>query len=192
MKIQAIADIGLKSTTTKRDSLIVARRVLRRLCEQRDEIWAERRALRRQAGKQRTFLPFTKVVIARLEQQASEHRADDLDAINHILVGYGQALFHDSEGYSAAMGFDGLCDALSINAIDREHARREGWCTIRELIVAGLEDGAYYSGCWKDGPLFNAYFAAMDEFIRTCPDHLLPDPFASGAQLGPKPTLRMV
>jgi hypothetical protein len=34
----------------------------------------------------------------------------------------------------------------------------------------------------------------MMDFIRTCPDHLLPDPFAPGAPFGPKlpPVLRVV
>lgn len=63
-------------------------------------------------------------------------------------------------------------------------------------FIARMEDSMTDHGdAWgAGGPLFEACQAAMCEFILTCPDHLLPDPFAPGEMFGPKlpPQLRVV
>ena len=72
--VTILADIGNKPGTTHRDALTITRRVLRITCQQRDNITAERRALRRQAGKLRQFLPFTAQQVADLLSINPAHR----------------------------------------------------------------------------------------------------------------------
>lgn len=195
--VKALANIGLKPTTTTRDMLTITRRVVRRCCDVRDKIRAERRAMRRQATELRRFEPFTKLAADTMEQQARDHRAEEMESIRIVLLQYGRLLVHDREGYAAALGFEALADLLNINAVDREQARREGWRTLSELIaINDLENSAERrTDEWGAGsPLFQACHLAMVEFIRECPEHLLPDPFAPGAPFGPKlpPELRIV
>jgi len=192
--VRTIADIGMKPTVTKRDSLTIARRLVRLFCERREEIRHERNELRRTAVEMRHFLPFTKKAVADMEQQARDHRAAELEAIRVVLVGNGRLILTDSEGYAEALGFDALCDLLNVNVVDREKARREGWTTLRELVsLRDLENSAERrSDEWGAGsPLYQACHLALVEFIRTCPEHLLPDPFAPGGPLYGAP-VRMV
>jgi hypothetical protein len=194
--IHTLATIGLKPGISPGTNLIVIRRICRRLCEVRETIYDERRALRREAGKQRAFLPFTAARVEALEKQASEHRGEELKAIRPVLAGFGRDLLLNDGRLTDALGFDGLCDLLNINPVHRDQARQAGHTSVRELaFVEGLEDSAdRHDPDWKDGPLFRACHAAMMEFIRTTPEHLLPDPFAPGAPFGPKlpPELRLV
>lgn len=195
--VMTLADIAEKPCTTKRDALTIARRLLRGVCQAKSAIHAERRAMRRQAGKLRQFLPFTALAVTDLEQQASDHRAAELATLSNVLVVYGQTIIHDRDGIAAALGFDQLADLLSINPAHREQARLDGGETLQGLAyIARKEDSATdYGDDWgAGGPLFQACHMAMMEFIRTCPEHLLPDPFAPGELLGPKlaPQLRVV
>jgi hypothetical protein len=117
--------------------------------------------------------------------------------MRRVLVAYGQTIIHDRDGIADALGFDGLCDHLSINQAHREQAKRDGGETLQGLAyIARMEDSATDCGDeWgRGGPLFEACNAAMCEFIRTCPEHLLTDPFAPGEVFGPKlpPQLRVV
>jgi hypothetical protein len=195
--IRTLADIVEKPGTTRRDVLTITRRVVRALCERRRSIHAERRALRREAGKLRQFEPFTRQQADTLEQQAREHRADELEGARSVLACYGRVLLKDAEGDAEALGFEALADLLNINRIDRERARREGWRTLSDLIaIHDLENSAERRGDeWGAGsPLYQACHLAMVEFIRTAPEGTLPDPFAPGAPFGPKlpPVLRIV
>lgn len=195
--ITTLAAIGSKPGATKRDTLTITRRVLRIICRHRADYQAERRAMRRQARKLRQFLPFTAQAIADLERQASEHHAEALAACNRVLTAYGQTIIHDRDGIAAALGFEQLADLLSINPAHREQARRDGGETLPGLVyIARMEDSATgHNEEWgAGGPLFEACLAGAMEFIRTCPEHLLPDPFAPGEVFGPKlpPQLRVV
>ena len=135
-----------------------------------------------------------------LEQQASDHGSEVLASLRKVLVAYGQTIMRDSEGIADALGFDALCDHLSISPAHREQARRDGGdygATLKGLaFIARMEDSnTKHSEEWgAGGPLFEACMAAMSEFIRTCPENLLPDPFAPGEVFGPKlpPQLRVV
>lgn len=192
-----LAEIGLKPTTTIRDTLTIARRVLRLLYLQHVAIHTERRAIRRQAGKLRQFLPFTAQTVADLEQQAREHRARELEDGRRVLVAFGRTLLLDTDGIAAALGFEALADLLNINRTDRERARREGWRTLSDLIaIHDLENSSERRSDERGAgsPLYEAAFLAMAEFIHSTPTHLLPDPFAPGAPFGPKlpPVLRVV
>lgn len=192
-----LANIGLKPTTTARDTLTIGRRIVRRMCEVRSTIHAERRAMRRKANKLRQFEPFTKQQADTLEQQASDHRAAELASVRLVLLGYGRLILSDPDGCAELLGFEALADLLNINRVDRERARREGWRTLSELIaIHDLESSAERRGDeWGAGsPLYQASLLALVEFMRECPPELLPDPFAPGAPFGPKlpPVLRIV
>ncbi|WP_341304336.1 hypothetical protein [Pseudomonas sp. TMP25] len=186
-----------KPNATHRDNLTITRRVLLNLRYHRRAIINERRALRRQARKLRQFLPFTALAVADLERQAHDHRAAEYDALRRALIAYGQSIIHDREGIAAALSFDQLADHLNINPVHREQARIDGGDTLQGLaFIARMEDSAdRQSEAWGDGgPLFEACMAATADFIRTCPEHRLPDPFAPGEMFGPKlpPQLRVV
>lgn len=189
----ALAKIATKPTITKRDSLIVARRLLRHFCACREAIHEQRRAMRREAAKLREFEPFTKRQADTLEQQAGSYGSEQLEIIRPLLQSIGADLLHDSNGYMAALGFDAVCDLLNVNVVEREKARRDGVSDLSGLIfIHNLEDSASHRGeDFKSGPLFEACIAALGHFIRTCPEHLLPDPFAPGGPLYGAP-IRMV
>lgn len=183
--LNTLAAIEQKPTTTARTRLLITRRVCRLLCTVRQNIHAERRALRRQAACLRSGLPFTKTAIERLEQLAAGHRADELATARNVLTMYGVLLLRDPAGDAAALGFGELCDLLNVNTVEREQARRDGATSFRDVaFIHALEDSASRRGedC-KSGPLFEAYRAAMMEFIRTAPAEQLPDPFAPGGPL---------
>lgn len=195
--VRTLADIGLKPTVTKRDTLTIARRICRHLCAVRNEIRQQRRKLRRQARKLRQFEPFTKLAADMMEEQSRNHRAAEWENVRRVLLGYGRLIVLDREGIAETLGFEALADLLNINRVDREQARREGWRTLADLIaIHGLENSADHR-CDEWGarsPLYEAAFLAMVEFIHSTPTHLLPDPFAPGAPFGPPlpPELRIV
>lgn len=195
--VTSLADIGNKPGTTHRDALTITRRVLRITCQQRDSITAERRGLRRQAGKLRQYLPFTALQVADLERQALEHRGEELEGVRQVLVAFGFLLLRDPDDIAGALGFEQLADLLSINPVHREQVRQEGGATLQGIaFVARSEESATrYGDAWGEGgPLYRACLAAMGEFIRTSPTDQLPDPFAPGAPFGPRlpPELRAV
>lgn len=191
-----LCDIALKAGISASTQLITTRRICRNIGRNLDSIRAERRAMRRQAGKLKAFLPFTRQAIADLEQQAMAHREDEWSKAKAALAGFGQSLLFDHDGLARALGFDRMCDLLSVNTVEREQARRDGSTSLEGLVFThALEDSAERRGQdWNEAPLFNACHAAMADFIRDCPDGLLPDPFAPGAPFGPKlpPKLRVV
>ncbi len=191
--IRTLADIGLKPSASLRDRLTIARHVLRQLCAEREAIHDERHALRRKANQLRRHLPFTKLAVESLEQQACDHRANELELFRPVLLAYGRALIHDHEGYMAALGFDAVCDLLNVNRVEREKARADGVADLAGLVfVHNLEDSASHRGeDSKRGPLFEACYSAFCEFVRTTPPGTLPDPFAPGAPLYGEP-VRMV
>lgn len=191
-----LCDIAMKPDISASTQLITTRRICRNIGRNLDSIRGERRAMRRQAGKLKAFLPFTRQAIADLEQRAQTHRTVERAKALVALAGFGQSLLFDHDGLAKALGFDRLCDLLNVNTVEREQARREGITSLNDLVFThALEDSAERRGQdWNDAPLFNACHAAMADFIRDCPDGVLPDPFAPGAPLGPKlpPTLRVV
>lgn len=195
--IRILPDLATKPGATKRDVLTITRRLLRLLYLQRDGIHTERRAIKRQAGKLRQFLPFTAQAVANLEQQAREHRARELEDGRRVLVAFGRLLLLDPDGIADDLGFEQLADLLNINPVHREQARLDGGETLRGLaFVARAEDSATQHGdTWGDGgPLFRACLAATCEAIINAPEGALPDPFAPGAPVGPRlpPDLRVV
>ncbi|MFC0712229.1 hypothetical protein, partial [Azorhizophilus paspali] len=139
----ALANIAMKPSITKRDSLIVARRLARYFCESAEAIHDERRMLRRGAAVLRQFEPFTKQQADALEQQARDYGAAKLEAVRPVLLAYGGDLIRDHSGYMEALGFDAVCDLLNVNTVEREQARRDGVDDLSGLIfVHNLEDSA--------------------------------------------------
>lgn len=191
-----LCDIALKPGISASTQLITTRRICRNIALNLDSIHAERRVLRRQAGKLKAFLPFTRQAIADLEEQAQTYRSVERAKALVALAGFGRSLLFDHDGLAQALGFDRLCDLLCVNTVEREQAMRDGSTSLESLVFThALEDSAERRGQeWNDAPLFNACHAAMADFIRDCPDGVLPDPFAPGAPFGPKlpPTLRVV
>lgn len=180
--LQAIVTLARKVQkpgTTKRDMLTITRRVLRHVCAYRESIHEERHALRRKANQLRRHLPFTKLAVESMEQQARDHGAEQLAMLRPVLLAYGQSLIHDHDGYMAALGFDTVCDLLNVNTVEREKARAQGVADLGGLVfVHNLEDSASHRGeDSKRGPLFEACYSAFCEFIRTAPPGTLPDPF---------------
>ncbi len=175
--------IGSKPGTTRRDLLTITRRIVRHLCELRRAIRAERQALSRQANKLRQSGPFTQRRADALEQQANDHRADELANVLNVLEDYGRVLVLDREGYAKALGFEELADLLNINRVDWERARRAGWFSLVDLVaIEGLENSAERCGdSWefRHSPLQLACVLGM-EYMRTCPPDQLPEPRTLG------------
>jgi hypothetical protein len=184
----ALCNIVCKPNASATTQLIATRRTCRVIAHQLDSINSERRAMRREAGKLKAFLPFTRQAMADLERRALEHREEERSGARLVLACFGQSLLYDREGLADALGFDRLCDLLNVNAVEREQARQEGIISLEDLVFMHvLEDSAERRGQeWSDAPLFNACHATMANFIKECPEHLLPDPFAPGALFGPK------
>ncbi|MFJ4372728.1 hypothetical protein ACIP1T_08915 [Pseudomonas japonica] len=191
-----LCDIASKPGISASTQLITTRRICRNIGRNLDSIHAERRAMRRQADKLKAFLPFTRQAIADLEQRAQTHRSNERDKAVVALNGFGRSVLFDHDGLAIALGFERLCDLLGVNTVEREQARREGVTSLEDLVFThALEDSAECRAQkWNDAPLFNACHGAMADFIRECPDGVLPDPFAPGAPFGPKlpPKLRVV
>lgn len=183
-----LCDIALKPGISASTQLITTRRICRNISRNLDAIHAERRAMRRRAGKLKAFRPFTRKAIADLEEQAQKHRSLERAKALVALAGFGRSLLFDHDGLAQALGFDRLCDLLNVNTVEREQARRDGITSLNDMVlIHALEDIAERRGQeWNDAPLFNACHATMVDFIRDCPDGVLPDPFAPGAPFGPK------
>ncbi|WP_349618071.1 hypothetical protein [Azotobacter salinestris] len=193
--IHTVANLTEKPGLSPRTKLIVIRRLCRLLALELNAIYAERRALRRQARKLRNPLPYPVDTGEELERLAEEHQCEVLDSLSRALACLGRLLALDREGIAATLGFDSLCDVLNINPVHRELACREGQTSLRDLaFIAGLEDSAEHDGeNWK-GPIFLACWLARLELMRENPEHLLADLCAPGAPSSPKrpPKLRIV
>ena len=195
--ITRLCSIALKPGISASTQLITTRRICRAIADQLDAIRGERRAIRREAGKLKAFLPFTRQAIEELEERAREHQEAIRTGAQDALAGFGQSLMFDREGLAQALGFDRMCDLLGVNPVHRQQARTDGDTSLRGLTyLSQLEDSAdRKSEEWgAGGPLYRACHAAMIRFIRECPEDQLPDPFSPGALFGPRlpPTLSIV
>lgn len=181
-----LCDIALKPGISASTQLITTRRICRNISRNLDSIHAERRAMRRQAGTLKAFMPFTRQAIADLEQQAQTHRSVERAKALVALAGFGQSLLFHHGGLAHVLGLERLYDLLNVNTVEREQARREGITSLSDLVfIHALEDSAERRGQeWNNAPLFNACHAAMADFIKECPDGVLPDPSHPGRHSG--------
>ena len=192
---ERIGSIARKSLS-QRDMFILMRRVIRNRLRHRAQIRAERSIFRREAAKLKTYLPFAQRQMDDLIEKSKRHREEDLKDIKQGLVGFGYNLIRDAEGAYEAIGFSTMCDLLSINPVHRQEASKNAKSLADLIYVGRLEDSVSpKSEAWGEGgPLFEACFLAMIEWINTAPEKDLPDPFAPGAPFGPKlpPVLTVV
>lgn len=195
--VTRLCSIALKPGISAATQLTTTRRICRAIADQLDVIRSERRAIRREAGKLKAFLPFTRRAIEELEERAQEHQEAIRAGAQDALAGFGQSLMFDREGLAQALGLDRMCDLLGVNPVHRQQVSADGDTSLRSVAyLSQLEDSAdRKSDEWGGGgPLYRACHAAMIRFIRECPEDQLPDPFAPGAPFGPKlsPTLSIV
>lgn len=177
---EKIGSIARKSLS-QRDMVILMRRVIRNSLRQQAQIRAERSIFRREAAKLKPYLPFAQRQMDMLLEKSKRHRDDDLKVIKQGLVGFGYNLIRDAEGAYEAIGFSGMCDLLNINQVHREEASQDAKSLADLIYVARLEDSVSpKSEAWGEGgPLFEACFLAMIEWIKTAPESDLPDLFGA-------------
>jgi hypothetical protein len=187
-----LVDIASKPGATDRVQFIAVQHVTRNLLRHRRDIWAERNVFRREAEKLKCYLPSVQRQVDELFEKSRTHRGLELDGNSQVLMGIGSMLLQDREGIYEKLGFEAMCDLLSINPVHRAEARRrQGDRSLAGLIYVSRMENSVTSGLdrWGGGgPLFEACFAAVVEWLRTAPKEYLPDlfgpesPFA-GAQV---------
>lgn len=182
-----LVDIAAKPGATDRDQFIAIQHVTRNLLRHRREIWAERNVFRREAEKLKRYQPIAQQQVDQLFEKSRSHRSRDLTGNDEVLMGIGNMLLQDREGIYEKLGFDALCDLLSINPVHRSEAkRRQGERSLAGLIYVSRLENSVTPGLdrWGDGgPLFEACFAAVVEWFRTAPKEDLPDIFGPGSPL---------
>lgn len=175
-----LASIARKPNLPPRALFIVTQRCVRISLRHLELIREERRIFRREAGKLKAYLPFTAGQIDTLMEKSRTHRDKEMKSIKQSLVGFGYCLIKDPDQTFQTIGFDGICDLLSINPVHRLDALMSDEQSLAGFIYVGrLENSAGpKSEEWgRGGPLFEACFIAMMDWIRTAPEEDLPDLF---------------
>lgn len=184
-KVRKMAEICAKPDVSEKVKFILIQHVARNAGQHRKEIWAERRAFSRQAGIFEVEMPGAPMQIAELKQRAKDHRRGELDQVDNLLAGIGSMLLHDRGEAFEKIGLCTLLDLLSINPVHRHGLDvRDLDRGLADLIyVERLENSADRSSDrWGEGgPLFEACFAAVSNWLRTAPKEDLPDLFGPGS-----------
>jgi hypothetical protein len=177
---QKIADMARKPKISPRALFILIQRCIRISLRHRDQIREERRIFRREAGKLKAYLPFTQGQIDILMAKARFHRGEEMQTIRQGLIGFGYNLIMDKDRVFETIGFDGICDLLSINPVHRLTALVDEEQSLAGLIYVGRYENSASPKAeeWgQGGPLFEACFIAMMDWIKTAPEEDLPDLF---------------
>ncbi|QQE82905.1 hypothetical protein [Pseudomonas putida] len=179
---EKLAKIARKPDHSPRTMLILTQRMVRISLARLAEIRAERRVFRREAAKLQGY-PFTQQQMDRLLEKSRTHRDDDVRDIKRGLIGMGYHLIKDTDNSYDAIGFDCLCDLLSINPVHRPAIQNDERGLAGLIYVARLENSAnpQSEGWGEGGPLFEACFMAMVDWIKTAPEGDLPDLFGPGS-----------
>ncbi|MBH3412741.1 hypothetical protein [Pseudomonas putida] len=179
---EKLAKIARKPDHSPRTMLILTQRMVRISLARLAEIRAERRVFRREAAKLQGY-PFTRQQMDRLLEKSRTHRDDDVRDIKRGLIGMGYHLIKDTDNSYDAIGFDCLCDLLSINPVHRPAIQNDERGLAGLIYVARLENSAspQSEGWGEGGPLFEACFMAMVDWIKTAPEGDLPDLFGPGS-----------
>ncbi|PTV65593.1 hypothetical protein [Pseudomonas putida] len=179
---EKIARIARKPVHSPRTMLILTQRMVRISLARLAEIRAERRVFRREAAKLQGY-PFTQQQLDMLMEKSRTHRDDDARDIKRGLIGMGYHLIKDTDNSYDAIGFDGLCDLLSINPVHRPAIQNDERGMAGLIYVARLENSAspQPDGWGEGGPLFEACFMTMMDWIKTAPEGDLPDLFGPGS-----------
>ncbi|WP_062388751.1 hypothetical protein [Pseudomonas abietaniphila] len=193
---EKIFRIARKPNLPPRAMFILTQRCIRISLRHMEQIREERRVFRREAGKLKAYLPFTQSQIETLVSKSMTHREQDMQRIKQGLVGFGYHLIKDTDRVFETVGFEGICDLLSINPVHRRDALLNEEQSLAGLIyVARLENSASpKSEDWgSGGPLYEACFMAMVNWLKTAPEKELPDlfgpssPFAGAKLVQVKP-----
>ncbi|MFG0496884.1 hypothetical protein ACF8MH_06050 [Pseudomonas sp. YQ_13] len=179
---EKIARIARKPDHSPRTMLILTQRMVRISLARLTEIRAERRVFRREAAKLQGY-PFTQQQMDRLLEKSRTHRDDDTRDIKRGLIGMGYHLIKDTDNSYDAIGFDSICDLLSINPVHRPMIPSDERGLAGLIYIARLENSASpQSDRWGEGgPLFEACFMAMVDWIKTARESDLPDLFGPGS-----------
>jgi len=188
---EKLAKIARKLDHSPRAMLILTQRMVRISVAKLAEIRAERRVFRREAAALRAY-PFSQQQMERLEVMSRVHRENDFQEIKRGLIGMGYHLIKDTDNSYDVIGFDTLCDLLSINPAHRPSIPSDERGLAGLIYVARLENSvSSQSEEWgRGGPLFEACFLTIMDWIKTAPEEDLPDLFSpdspfAGAQVGP-------
>ncbi|EKT4477447.1 hypothetical protein QEL91_003146 [Pseudomonas putida] len=184
-KVRKMAEICEKPGVSEKVKFILIQHVARNAGQHRKEIWAERREFSRQAGIFEVEMPGAPLQIAELKQRANDHRREELDQVEGLLAGIGNMLLHDRGEAFEKIGLGALLDLLGVNPVHR-YGLDIGDLDrgLADLIyVERLENSADRSSDrWGEGgPLFEACFAAVSNWLRTAPKEELPDLFGPGS-----------
>lgn len=176
--VEKLARIARKPDHSPRDMLILTRRMVCISLAKLAEIRSERRVFRREAAKLRAY-PFSQQQMDRLEVMSRIHRENDYQEIKRGLIGMGHHLIKDTDNSYDAIGFDSLCDLLSINPVHRPSIPSDERGMAGLIYVARLENSVSpQSEEWgRGGPLFEACFLTIVDWIKTAPEEDLPDLF---------------
>ncbi|MBA6066373.1 hypothetical protein [Pseudomonas mosselii] len=179
---EKIASIANKPNLSRKTMLILTQRVVRNGLAKLQQIRDERRVFRREAAKLKAYQVAQHQADILLEKSKS-HREDDHKTTKQGLIGLGYHLVKDTDNSYDAIGFDCLCDLLSINPVHRPAIQNDERGLAGLIYVARLENSAspQSEGWGEGGPLFEACFMAMVDWIKTAPEGDLPDLFGPGS-----------
>lgn len=179
---EKIASIAGKPNLSRKTMLILTQRVVRSGLAKLAQIREERRVFRREAAKLKGY-PVGQHHVESLLDKSKSHRADDLQTTKQGLIGLGYHLIKDTDNSYDAIGFDCLCDLLSINPVHRPEIPNDERGLAGLIYVGRLENSASpkSEGWGEGGPLFEACFMAMVDWIKTAPEGDLPDLFGPGS-----------
>lgn len=175
--LHALAAISEKPGASPRTVLIATRRTCRLLANERAGIDRDWRALKRQRATLAKFLPFTRARIEAIDARIAEldRRAGTVEL---SLSNIGRILVYDPNGIAKALGFDALCDLLSVNPAKRAKARLHGLRIGDIAFTACAEDSETRRGArwFEQPPLRAAIERAVSLFLEIHPDKQRPKP----------------
>ncbi|RON90392.1 hypothetical protein [Pseudomonas fluorescens] len=187
--IRRLCELSARGTNSPAVTLILSRRYARHFAAQqvidRERYWEALKEAER-------GLPFTASKIKELKtarRETTRKRRKNMAGIADWLRQWDEVIL-------ALYGFGGVCDLLGVNPVHREEAREyadKSTGTITAIaFISGLEDSASVrSGRnqpdFKDGPLFHAFMAQMEQLMIDRPG-CMPDPTAPGGPLYGLPT----
>ncbi|WP_198286579.1 hypothetical protein [Pseudomonas chlororaphis] len=186
---QRLCELSARGTNTPAITVLLSRRYARHLTAKQE---VDREQYRQALKTAERGLPFTAGKVSELKaarQQKSRARRQSMKKIADWLRSWDDLIVE-------LYGFDGVCDLLAVNRVHREEARKyadKATGTITAIaFISGLEDSASVrSGRnqpdFKDGPLFNAFMAQMEQLMLDRPG-CLGDPTAPGGPLYGLPT----
>lgn len=150
--------------------IIRARRAARSTLRELDDIYDERRKLRRTARQCResgnpVLIRRAQVIDARLQEYNP-----DIEIRSDVLVFIGESIRLRADEIDAELTTRELCDLLEVNPVDRARVG-ESAGIVDIAFIHGLEDSATYRGLdFKEGPLAKAIIRYMAHAMETNPE----------------------